>query len=214
MAEDYAARRRAAIKDAAIAVLREKGYKAASMLEIARRAKASNETLYKWFGNKQTLFAALVEDNAKEARELLQSSLAGGDPLDALARLGPVLIAIVCGEKAVALNRAAAGDVFETGTLGKTIAGHGRETILPLLSELLAAADRAGALAVPNPDEAAETYINLLIGDLQIRRVIGVAPMPDDGEAKARGTRALDAIRVLYATGEQQQRDRAFRTAR
>ena len=200
MAEDYAARRRAAIKDAAIAVLGEKGYKAASMLEIARRAKASNETLYKWFGNKQTLFGALVEDNAREARELLQSTLAENrDPLDALVQLGPVLIGIVCGEKAVALNRAAAGDVFETGTLGKTIAQHGRETIRPLLSELFAAADRAGALAVPNPDEAAETYINLLIGDLQVRRVIGVVPEPAASEAAARSGRALDAIRILYA---------------
>ncbi|WP_421855441.1 TetR/AcrR family transcriptional regulator [Oricola sp.] len=200
MADSYAARRRAAIKEAAFEVLAEKGYKAASMLEIARRAKASNETLYKWFGNKQTLFGALVEDNAKEARELLQSALAEDhDPLDALTRLGPVLIGIVCGEKAVALNRAAAGDVFETGTLGKTIAQHGRNAILPLLTNLFAAAARAGKMTVTDPQEAADTYINLLIGDLQIRRAIGVTPIPGESEAATRSARAVAAMRVLHA---------------
>jgi AcrR family transcriptional regulator len=199
MVGDYAARRLAAIKEAAFEILAEKGYKAASMLEIARRAKASNETLYKWFGNKQALFATLVEDNAREARELLEAALAeGGNPLEALLRLGPVLLGIVTGEKAVALNRAAAGDVFETATLGKTIADNGRETILPLLTAIFDRANDDGALAMSDPAEAAETYINLLIGDLQIRRVIGVAKPPDREEAEARTARAVAHIGRIY----------------
>ncbi|MCK5750831.1 TetR/AcrR family transcriptional regulator [Oricola sp.] len=199
MGGDYAARRLAAIKEAAFEILAEKGYKAASMLEIARRAKASNETLYKWFGNKQALFKALVEDNAREARELLERALSdGGDPIDALSRLGPVLLEIVTGEKAVALNRAAAGDVFETATLGGTIADYGRETILPLLTAVFERAGKDGLLTIDDPREAAETYINLLIGDLQIRRVIGVSSPTVRKEAEARTARAVTHLRRIY----------------
>ncbi|MCI5077815.1 TetR/AcrR family transcriptional regulator [Oricola sp.] len=202
MSGDYAARRRAAIKQAAFEVLAEKGYKAASMLEIARRAKASNETLYKWFGNKQALFASLVEDNAREARDLLQSAQkAADDPLDTLARLGPVLLEIVTGEKAVALNRAAAGDVFETATLGRTIAKHGRETVLPLLADVLESAGRDGRMTIADPKEAAETFINLLIGDWQIRRAIGAMEPPTRAQAEARTQRAVAHLLRIHAPG-------------
>lgn len=199
MSGDYAARRRAAIKEAAFEILAEKGYKAASMLEIARRAKASNETLYKWFGNKQALFKTLVEDNAREARELLEKALSdNSDPIEALSRLGPILLGIVTSEKAVALNRAAAGDVFETATLGSTIAEHGREAILPLLKDLFDRAFRDGVLTGGTPAEAAETYINLLIGDLQIRRVIGVAAPPDREETEARAASAVAKLLRIH----------------
>jgi len=172
------------------------------MLEIARRAKASNETLYKWFGNKQGLFKALVEDNARDARDLLEKALSdGSDPIDALSRLGPVLLGIVTSEKAVALNRAAAGDVFETATLGGTIADYGRETIVPLLSAVFERAGKDGLLTIDEPREAAETYVNLLIGDLQIRRVIGVSPPPARREAEARTARALAHLQRIYAKG-------------
>lgn len=54
------AARRAEILDAAFAVFAEKGFSGATMLAIARRAQASKETLYAWFGNKDRLFEALL----------------------------------------------------------------------------------------------------------------------------------------------------------
>jgi len=57
---------------------------------------------------------------------------------------------------------------------------------------------RDGSLAVADPGEAAETFINLLIGDLQIRRVIGVAQMPNQSEMTARGARAVAQIRLIF----------------
>src|SRR5580704_5551527 len=55
------ARRRGEILDAAFAEFAAKGYAGASMEAIARRARASKETLYAWFGNKETLFVRLFE---------------------------------------------------------------------------------------------------------------------------------------------------------
>jgi len=194
--------RRERIEEAAYAVLKEAGYKSTSVLAIARRASASNETLYNWYGSKQALFCALVEANARRARELLEDALRQGDnPLETLAALGPVLLALVTGDRAVTLNRAAAGDVSDTGTLGQTIARAGRDTIAPLVRDLLESAQRAGLILCDDPAEAAEIYISLLIGDLQIRRVIGVIDELSIREAARRSHRAFDLFIRLHAPG-------------
>ncbi len=51
--------RRREILDAAFAEFSAKGYAGASMAAIAQRARASKETLYAWFENKETLFNTL-----------------------------------------------------------------------------------------------------------------------------------------------------------
>lgn len=56
------------IERAAYEVLKEKGYAGASMLSIARKARASNETVYNWYGDKAGLFKALVQRNAAEVK--------------------------------------------------------------------------------------------------------------------------------------------------
>lgn len=52
-------KRRAEILDAAFLEFSTKGYARASMEAIARRARASKETLYAWFENKETLLDTL-----------------------------------------------------------------------------------------------------------------------------------------------------------
>jgi AcrR family transcriptional regulator len=55
------AARRQEILDAAFLEFSQKGYAGASMAAIARRARASKETLYAWFENKETLFHTLFQ---------------------------------------------------------------------------------------------------------------------------------------------------------
>jgi AcrR family transcriptional regulator len=54
------AARRSEILDAALRVFADKGFGGTTMLDIARRAQASKETLYAWFGNKDRLFEELL----------------------------------------------------------------------------------------------------------------------------------------------------------
>lgn len=192
--------RRERIEQAAYTVLMETGYKAASLLAIAQRASVSNETLYNWYGNKQGLFRSLIEANAKEARELLEGALKpGSDPLNTLAALGPILLSLVTSEKAIALNRAAAGDIGDTKTLGPAISKFGRDTIAPLLRDLLQAASRSGLIVCDDPASAADIYFRLLIGDLQIRRVIGALDELPSSEIEQHARDALDQFLQLHA---------------
>ncbi|MEZ5740433.1 MAG: TetR/AcrR family transcriptional regulator [Burkholderiaceae bacterium] len=193
--------RRRQIEQAAYDLLRENGYRSTSMLAVAKRAGASNETLYRWYGTKQALFAALVQENARTVRERLDQVIAADeDPMAALHSIAPLLLGLVTSERAVLLNRAAAGDVDDTGVLGRTIAACGREAVLPRLADVLGKARQAGALgfAPAQAAQVAATFINLLIGDLQIQRVIGVRPELSPQEIKARSSDALDKLTTLY----------------
>ena len=53
----------AAVKDAARAVLAEKGYAGFSLEEVARRAGAGKPTIYRWWPNKADLFIAIYGAN-------------------------------------------------------------------------------------------------------------------------------------------------------
>jgi len=188
--------RQAEIEKAAYALLETKGYAGTSMQGIARKAKASNETLYNWYGDKQGLFKALVTRNASEVLALLQAELAEDrDSIAILAELGPKLLSLLLGNRAIALNRAAAAD--PSGDLGMAISEAGRETVLPLVEQVLDRAKREGTLDFDDTREAASLFMDLLVGDLQIRRVIGRMPAPDTEFCSQRSAVALMRFRRL-----------------
>lgn len=198
MREENRSLRQQQIETAAYALLEEKGYAGTSMLAIARKARASNETLYNWYGDKQGLFKALVTRNAAEVKSLLEEELAAEEnPMATLARFGPKLLELLLGDRAIALNRAAAAD--PTGELGAVISIAGRETVLPLLVEVLEQAKRRGDLFFDQPEESASLYMNLLVGDLQIRRVIGRIPAPSPEFCEERSALALQRLSRLLA---------------
>jgi len=198
--ENQAARRRA-IEQAAYEVLAEKGYGATSMLAIAKRAGASNETLYKWYGSKQALFRSMVEANAREVAELLRDGIsAGRNPWAMLKSAGPVLLRLLTSERAIALNRAAVMDADETGILGRTLAEAGRNSVAPLIARVFEEGRAGGQMAFETKEDATEVYIGLLVGDLQIRRAIGVLGPPGDAELRRRSDRALGLARKIFGS--------------
>ena len=196
MREENRSRRQTEIEAAAYAVLEEKGYAGASMLAIAKRARASNETLYNWYGDKQGLFRALVERNAEEVKRHLEEELqTDHGAFSILATLGPKLLVLLTGDRAVALNRAAAAD--SSGELGETLSKAGREAVFPLLEAVFLRARYEGELAFEETGETVALFLDLLIGDQQIRRVIGRLPAPTMGACEARALRAVERLRRL-----------------
>ncbi len=196
MRAESRAKRQEEIETAAYELLERNGYAGTSMQGIARLAKASNETLYNWYGDKQGLFKALVTRNAAEVKGLLKRELSSErDALIILGLLGPRLLALLLGERAIALNRAAAADA--SGVLGAALAEAGRDSVLPLLVRVLERARDAGQLSFERSDQAAVLYLNLLVGDLQIRRVIGTARPPTLDFCRDRSESAVSYFQKL-----------------
>ena len=168
------------------------------MQGIAKQARASNETLYSWYGDKQGLFRALVTRNAEEVKSHLEAELeTDHEALSILGTLGPKLLNLLTGDRAVALNRAAAAD--STGELGTTLSKAGREAIFPLLEQVLLRARQEGKLRFNASEEAVGLYLDLLIGDQQIRRVVGRLPAPTEDFCEARSQRAVSLLCQLLS---------------
>ena len=172
MSEKAKADRREAIEAAAFAVLEARGFAETSMLAVARAAKASNETLYNWYGDKTGLFRARVARNAARVAEVIEGPL---EP--ALVRL----LTMLTSREAVVLNRAAVADA--SGVLGQALAEAGRAAVMARL------AARIG------PE--ADLLLRLVIGDWQIRRLTGAMAEPTAAEIAARVAEALDLWLIL-----------------
>ena len=198
MREDTRAEREAQIFEAGYRLLVQKGYVATSMLAIAKAANASNETLYRWYGDKKGLFRRMVERNAEGIRHRLAAVLANEtDPVVSLEQLAPVLLGMLVGEAAISLSRAAASD--ETGELGAAISAAGRETIFPMIESVVQRGMDASQFHAPTATVAAEWYLALLVGDLQVRRVNRTLAPLTDGEVQLRAEIAGKAFRKLIA---------------
>lgn len=183
------------ITTAAYGLLESHGYGGTTMLRVAQAAKASNETLYRWYGDKDGLFATMVRDNAAETRTLLNAALdRGAAPLEALSAVAPILLRMLTGDRAVLLNRAAAAD--PSGRLGAAISAEGRDVIQPLLAQVMAP---LCATSDCDPARATGWFVALLVGDLQIRRAIGDIPAPSATEIADRARQALADLQVLIA---------------
>ncbi|MFV0291912.1 MAG: TetR/AcrR family transcriptional regulator [Paracoccus sp. (in: a-proteobacteria)] len=190
MKDENRQKRHEAISEAAYTLLARYGYSGTSMLRVAKAAKASNETMYRWYGDKDGLFRQMVSDNADETRRILETALADQtDPLIALRRFAPIFLRMLLGRRAVLLNRVAASD--PTGKLGAAVTVGGRHVVLPLVEKVIRQiSEGSGYTSL----EATQWFMALLIGDLQMRRIIGDIAMPTEEEIAARTEHAVNGL--------------------
>jgi AcrR family transcriptional regulator len=182
-----------------VALLSERGYRDTSMLEIARRASASKETLYAWFGDKLGLLEALTRRNAQTVQGVLTRHLDGNAPPERLLfEFGSALLQLLLGDSALAMNRAAISEVNSDPSLADTLAGAGRQAVLPIFVQLLDAHGKRGALKLDDPSQAAEDFLGLLLGDTKVRRILGLMPPPKKAQIETRAARATRAFMRLY----------------
>lgn len=193
MDDEVRQKRQTEIFSAAYELLAKHGYGGTSMLRIAKAAKASNETLYRWYGDKDGLFKDMVRANAAETRKMLGDALdCGDDPWATLEVVAPVFLQMILGQKAILLNRAAAAD--PTGALGASISFGGRNEVMPLLNQLM---ERICDGTDCNPKDAADWLVSLLVGDLQIRRIIHDRDPLSEQEIGKRCSNILNVLRQL-----------------
>lgn len=187
--------REAEIAEAGFAVLSESGQSGFSMLAVARRARASNETLYRWYGDKAGLLRALIEHHACEVAGRVDAVLiAGGAAEEVLDRVGALLLEAGTGPRWVALCRAAAAAPPEDG-LGAQMDAAWQGWIVPRVVQLFVRLRAARQVRVP-AEVAAAQWLDLLAGDWVLRAVLGAKPPPDLPMRAARVARAAEAVLV------------------
>jgi AcrR family transcriptional regulator len=192
--------RREEILTVALSVLAERGYRGSSMREIAERAQASKETLYAWFGNKQGLFEELVRWQAERVDAVIAPSLerGGDDPAVVLRAFAIELQRLLLGERSVVINRAAISEATSDPTFGQILASQGRGSVVPKLVRYLKGQRERGRLQFEEAGMAIDVLIGLTIGDQQVRRLLGILPLPGPEQIEARADRTVEQFLTLF----------------
>lgn len=188
--------RRAFVLDATFAELADRGYQNLTMTGIAQRAGASKETLYSWFGNKKGLIAALVHDQAAEADARLVDVLGEAADIEGtLVAFAERLLALLTGERSVALNRAAMTDP----ELAELLLREGRHRTGRLVERYLAEAHSRGRLHAPRPEESFTLLYGLVVRDTQIRVLLGDPAPPPAAVAERAATAVRQFLEISAA---------------
>ncbi|WP_371225101.1 TetR/AcrR family transcriptional regulator [Roseovarius sp. 2305UL8-3] len=190
---DPNAERRKAILAAGLEVLIEEGWRATSMIAIARKASASKETLYNWFGDKAGFFGALIRENAQGLDRALPSDFAAMSLEDGLQAFGEEFLGLITGDASVAINRAAIAEAGGDASLGHTLLAEGKARSMPKLAQWLSA-----HLQLEHPTDAAERFVVLVKGEAQLERLLGVRPPLTQKDITAQVTRAVTDFLKIY----------------
>jgi len=195
--------RRAAILDAAGCVFTEKGFAAATTLEIARRARVSKRDLYRLFDSKKRLAEALVASHT----ESMTLDARFGDPVDrasflaSLAAFGRRFLAEFLDPRRVGLYRLAIAEASRSTDFAEALAAQGAGRVRLSAIEFVGQAVERGIVAAEDAELVMASYFDILVGPLQIQLLLGVRTTPTEAEIAARADRAVEAAARLMRRG-------------
>lgn len=198
--------KRCAIIEAAIAVFVRDGFTGASIDAIAEEAKVSRQTIYNQLGDKEKVFAAVVESITERSTALMLSTLATfpDKPADIAAELIEFAIRLtrncLCDAHARALRRLIENEGSRYPELFVTWKDYGPGKNWPAISARFAAMAKAGEIELDDPDLAARQFMALISADLPNEP----GYMPDEAQLRLAASNAVRTFLRAYG-----RRDRA-----
>ena len=156
------------------------GFGAVSMDTIAREAGVSKATVYAHFAGKEELFGAVI---GREC-ELYFARFSAGelDPRDvraSLTVLGRRFLELLLSPESSALYRIILGEVTRFPNLGEVFWRAGPERQRVQIEAFLRSASASGTLVLSNTRLAAEQFVSLVRGDIQLRHALRLAAEAD-----------------------------------
>jgi AcrR family transcriptional regulator len=162
--------------DVATEVFLDKGFKGASMIEIARRAGASKQTLYARYPSKAALFAALIERKAARLFEAIGPLGEGRTLRETLVHMGSNMLDLILSDEARGVHRVVIAECLEFPELGEIFWERGPGRVRALLTEYLRAQQKRGLIQCDDREQAVEIFLGLLVSGASLRAWLGIPP--------------------------------------
>jgi AcrR family transcriptional regulator len=187
------------ILEAAFTAFMEHGYVATSTLEIATRARVSKRELYALVGNKQAMLVACITERA--GRLQVPADLPVPHDRQTLEQLlssfGAQLVREISDPTVIGVFRLAVAEAVRAPEVGRALDSIGRETSRAALRGIMGQAVTLG-LVSGLPARLADQFGCLLLGDLMISLLLGVARRPSAREIAERAREAAAAFLQLH----------------
>ncbi|MEM1132600.1 MAG: TetR/AcrR family transcriptional regulator [Pseudomonadota bacterium] len=176
-----------AILQAARKIFFTKGVAASAIEEIAQHAGVSKVTIYNRFGDKPTLFEAVVKEQTDSMSEMLIGKKAeGADLKTRLNGFGEALLAFLFHPDHVSMERILAQDLAEHPGLADRFFAVGPGQCRDRLSHVLSEAAQRGELTLDDPRDGAEDLLSLWKGFADLEFRLSVRSPPDKAEIAER----------------------------
>jgi TetR/AcrR family transcriptional repressor of mexJK operon len=149
------------------------GFGAVSMDTIAREAGVSKATVYAHFAGKEELFGAVIDRECE--RYFARFSAGELDPRDvraSLTVLGRRFLELLLSPDGIALHRIILGEVTRFPGLGQVFWHAGPERQRVQIEAFLRSAVASGTLDLADTRLAAEQFVSLVRGDVQLRHLL------------------------------------------
>jgi len=169
--------RRSQILDAATEVVLENGYGGATIDLVVERAGASKATVYSFFGGKEGLFAAIVEERVERVLAAFgDPEVAHSDVLHALAHIARRYMEVVMAPDAVGFHRLIIAEGVRFPELARSFYQFGRDRTYAHLAGMLFVWRERGLIRLDDPQLAAVQFFNAVSGDLHRRAMARILP--------------------------------------
>ena len=167
---------------------------------IAAEAKVSKQTIYNHFHSKDELFKAIITDTTAELLAPLSVRDAAKSSPDRLLRaLGRQFLAVMLEPSSLALYRLIVAESIRFPELGGELYAAGAGRLIGMLADYLAWETKNRRLAVAEPERAAEQFIGMLTGRVQLRALLGVHAGPGKADLDGRVDYAVSSFLSLHA---------------
>jgi AcrR family transcriptional regulator len=186
--------------EAASRLFLERGFEGTSVSEVVQRSGGSLATLYAFFGSKEGLFEAIIEEIAGQIVAPLDAPEFESRPLDEGLRIfGERFLSLVLGPAALRWHRMCVveGPKFPElrAALTRTGPGHVRQR----LADYLATHAAAGHLRLDDPAAAALHFLALLKSERHFDALCGEAIERSPAAIRREARRAVDVFLHGYA---------------
>jgi AcrR family transcriptional regulator len=186
---------------AAFDVFVEKGLHGATMLDVARQARVSKETLYARFDSKEGLYYALLAWGCRQSNFHDQGVDVDSyaDPVEALTDYGRVILTTLTRPEALAVYRIAVSEAGRSPEIGRAfneLSCIGDDAFRGRLARAL---NGAGAAEIENEDEFFDCFFGLLRGNYHHNLLMGEGPEPTQESLAQRADRATALLLRAFA---------------
>lgn len=189
------------ILSAAFDVFQEKGLHGATMLEIAKLAKVSKETLYARFDSKEGLFYALLAWGSEKCAVDADAVDTGAlwDPVRALEDYAVQCLGKIMHPESIAVQRIVVSEALRMPEVARVFDEFTCQAGIQNLNAIADALQEAGVVKIDDKAAFNEAFIGLLRGNLHHHVTLGVIPHPSDAEIEAYAVRATKWLLRAFA---------------
>jgi AcrR family transcriptional regulator len=169
--------RRVELLDAATAVFLEHGYANATIELVVARAGASKSTIYSFFGDKEGLFSALIEERAERILAgLADLEIGGRDVRSGLTHIARQYMDVVMSPDAIGLYRLIVAEGARFPDLVNSFYRIGESRVMGCVAKALRIWAEHGHINVQDPERLATQFLDMVRGELHLRVMAGLAP--------------------------------------